>query len=148
MTIAVTLPDPRTDAADLESARRGIESLVCGMPGDPSQVGFEHPWEIRAFAMAVTAHKELRFDWSEFQTALISSIQSWESDQSSSRDSSWSYYQHWVAALESVIARRGLLAETELERETQDVLAQPANRNHHEAHTEPIAIDPARKVNA
>lgn len=147
MTTTATLAGPRTGAADLESARRGIESLVCGMPGDPSQVGFEHPWEIRAFAMAVTAHKELRFDWSEFQAALTTSIQSWESDQSSS-DSSWSYYQHWVAALESLIVRRGLLAETELDKQTQDVLAQPPNRNHHEAHTEPIAIDPARPVPA
>lgn len=148
MTTAVTLPYPRPDAADLESARHGIESLVCGMPGDPSQVGFEHAWEIRAFAMAVTAHKELRFDWSEFQAALISSIQDWERDQSDSSESSWSYYQHWVAALESVTARRGLLAKAELDKQTQDVLAQPPNRNHHEAHAEPIAIDPARPVPA
>lgn len=143
MTTAMTLPDPRTDSGDLESARRGIDSLVCGMPGDPSQMGFEHPWEIRAFALAVTAHSELRFDWSEFQSALVSSIQGWEGDRPGSTDRSWSYYQHWVAALESVIARRGLLAAAELDKQTEHVLAQPPNRNHHEAHTEPIAVDRA-----
>lgn len=144
MTTTVTLPDPRPDAADLESARRGIESLVCGMPGDPGQVGFEHPWEIRAFAMAVTAHKELRFDWSEFQAALIASIQGWERDVAGSDKGAWSYYQHWVTALESVVAGRGLPLQEELDRRTEAVLAQPANTNHHEAHPEPIAVDPAR----
>lgn len=148
MTTAATLPDPRPDAADLEDARRGIESLVCGMPGDPSHLGFEHPWEIRAFAMAVTAHKALKFDWSEFQAALITSIQDWERDETSSERGTWSYYQHWVVALETVIAGFGLPWEEELDKRTETVLAQPASTNHHEAHTEPIAVDPARTVHA
>jgi len=148
MTTAFTLPAPRADAADIESARRGIGSLVCGMPGDPSQVGFEDPWEIRAFAMAVTAHKELKFDWSEFQAALITSIQDWERDETIPNSGAWSYYQHWVTALESVVAGFGLPWVDELDKRTEAVLAQPANTNHHEAHTEPIAVDPARTAHA
>lgn len=144
MTSAATLQDPRLAAAEIESARRGIESLVCGMPGDPHQRGFEHPWEIRAFAMAVAAHQQQQFDWSQFQAALIASIQDWEGHDAGPDRSAWSYYEHWVNALESVIAEHGLPGADELENRTAAVLAQPASTNHHEAHPEPIAIDPAR----
>ncbi|VVJ17466.1 nitrile hydratase b-subunit() [Amycolatopsis camponoti] len=141
MSATTTLPAPYSSAAALGETRREVEQLVCGMPGgDP---GFEHPWEIRAFAMAVTAHRRLGFDWSEFQGALIASIQDWESS-----DAPWSYYRHWVSALEVVMAKAGVLDAAALDVQTEEVLALPANRNHHEAHTEPIAVDPARTVPA
>ena len=138
------LPAPYADPADLAADRRRVADLVCGLPeADPEQLSFEHPWEIRAFAMAVSAHRELGFDWTDFQQALITSISGWE-ERTQSSDRGWSYYEHWVAALESVLDGLGLLGSEELARQTRDVLAVPANRNHHEAHTEPIAIDPAR----
>ncbi len=141
MTGSIVLPAPYTSPSDLARARREVEELVCGMPGaDPAQLGFEHPWEIRAFAMAVTAHNHLGFDWSRFQAALIASIQQWESVD----DTPWSYYQHWVAALEAVLTDHGVLSGEAVDRQTRDVLALPPNRNHHQAHTEPIAIDRAR----
>jgi nitrile hydratase accessory protein len=144
-----TLPAPHTSAAELSQARRDIEQLVCGIPGgDPDQMGFQHPWEIRAFAMAVTAHRQLKFDWSEFQKSLIVSIQDWESANADTGEVPWSYYQHWVTALEAVLANAGVLTHADLDEHTVDVLALPPNRNHHEAHTEPIAIDPAHSVSA
>ncbi len=147
MTSRTTLPSPGSSAAELGEARREIENLVCGMPGgDPDQMGFQHPWEIRAFAMAVAAHQELKFDWSEFQKALIASIQDWQTANPDAGESPWSYYQHWVAALEAVLADAGLLSRTEVDLQTQELLALPPNRNHHEAHTEPIAVDLARTV--
>ncbi|NYI76720.1 nitrile hydratase accessory protein [Nocardioides panzhihuensis] len=141
---AATLPGPYTPAEVLRESRRQVQDLVCGMPGtDPSQMGFEFPWEIRAFAMAVAAHKALGFDWTEFQAALIASIQKWEDATGSTAEQPWSYYEHWVAALETVMAVHGSLPEADLDAKTQRILAEPPNRNHHEAHTEPIAIDPA-----
>jgi nitrile hydratase accessory protein len=141
-----TLPPPYTDAAELSRARAAVEQLVCDLPGgNPSQMSFEHPWEIRAFALAVAAHEQLGFDWSSFQRALIASIDAWErADDAQAGD--WSYYQHWVAALESVLASADVLDSGELELQTADVLAVPANRGHHDAHTEPIAVDPARSI--
>ena len=140
MSGTTTLPAPYPSAAALGEARREVEHLVCGMPGgDPS---FDHPWEIRAFAMAVAAHRRLGFDWSEFQGALIASIQDWERAEAAS-ESPWSYYEHWVSALEVVLAKAGVLDAADLDVQTKEVLALPANRNHHEAHTEPIAVDPA-----
>lgn len=146
-----TLPAPYTSATELGRARGDIEALVCGLPGgDPDQMGFEHPWEIRAFAMAVAAHRHLEFDWSAFQQSLIASIQAWETAtaDTGTGEVPWSYYQHWVTALEAVLADAGQLSQADLEVHTEKVLALPPNRNHHEAHTEPIAIDPARFVPA
>lgn len=148
MSAPATLPPPYTSPATIDETRREVEGLVCGLPGgDPDQLGFRYPWEIRAFSMAVTAHRRLGFEWSEFQAALIASIQDWERTGPGS-GVPWSYYEHWVAALETVMTRQGVLGEADLDERTRQVLAIPANRNHREAHTEPIAVDPARTVPA
>ena len=44
----------RQDATELGDARRRVEALVSELPG-AEQRPFEHPWELRAFAMAVAA---------------------------------------------------------------------------------------------
>ncbi|MFT4263665.1 MAG: nitrile hydratase accessory protein [Nocardioides sp.] len=132
---------------DLPAAdqRRVVEQLVCGLPGGrPDQLSFEQPWEIRAFAIAIAAHNAGEYHWPSFQGALIDSIKEWEATSSTLDDPSWSYYEHWVTALETVLGNAGMLDAAGLDARTRDVLATPANRNHHEAHLEPIAIDPAR----
>lgn len=142
MATATQLPPPYTDQTELSRARAAVEQLVCELPGgNPSQMSFEHPWEIRAFAMAVAAHEQLGFDWAQFQRALIASIDAWEGAE----NGSWSYYEHWVAALETVMASAGVLDGAEVDAQVAEVLAIPPNRGHHDAHTEPIAIDPARR---
>lgn len=143
MSAAATVPAPYASAATQGESRREVEELICGMPvTDPSELGFEFPWEIRAFAMAVAAHKALKFAWSEFQGALISSIKDWETTAAES-GAKWSYYEHWVTALEDVMSQHGVMATSDLDQRVVQVMAEPPNRNHHEAHTEPIAIDPA-----
>ena len=42
-----------------------------------------------------------------------------------------------------MLAGNGLLSEADLDERTRTVLATPRNANHHEAHREPVAIDPA-----
>ncbi|MDV6296691.1 nitrile hydratase accessory protein (plasmid) [Rhodococcus pyridinivorans] len=123
--------------------RREVEELVCDLPGArPGEMAFEHPWEIRAFALAVSAHKAGRIQWPDFQAALATSIKQWEDSVDDLHDSSWSYYHHWVNALQKVLEDK--LATTDLDGKTREVLATPANRNHHKAVLEPIAIDPGR----
>lgn len=106
-------------------------------------MSFKEPWEIRAFALAVSAHNEGRFEWPAFQGALIDSINRWEGNVDDLRDSSWSYYHHWLAALETVLAEAGTVDPDVLADRTREVLDTPPDRDHHEAHLEPIAIDPA-----
>ncbi len=132
----------RQDATELGDARRRVESLVCDLPGgSDSERSFDHPWEVRAFAMAVAAYHSGQYEWSEFQLSLIGSIKRWETDGGTEP---WSYYEHWLEALETVLAGNGALSDAVLDDQTRAVLATPKNANHHEAHREPVAVDPAR----
>ena len=127
----------RQDATELGDARRRVESLV----GAGEQRAFNEPWEVRAFAMAVAAYHNGQYEWSEFQLSLIDSIKKWENGDGSEP---WSYYEHWLEALETVLAGNGALSDSALDDRTKAVLATPKNANHHEAHREPVAVDPAR----
>lgn len=139
MTTAV-----RQDPVILDAARHRIEDLVCDTPGGrEGELSFDKPWEVRAFAMAVAGHQNGQFAWDEFQRSLVASIGTWEGTGGQST-SEWSYYVHWVNALESVMTRAGALPASSLDDRTSTVLSTQANANHHEAHHEPIAIDPAR----
>ena len=130
----------RSDATELGDARRRVESLLADLPG-PGQRAFDQPWELRAFAMAVAAYHNGQYEWSEFQLSLIEAIKQWEQGDSGEP---WSYYEHWLTALETVLAGSGALSEAALDERTRAVLGTPRNANHHEAHGEPVAIDPAR----
>lgn len=130
----------RTTTTELGDARRRVQRLVCDLPGADSP--FEQPWELRAFAMAVAAYHDGHYEWVEFQLSLIESIQRWESGTG---EQPWSYYEHWLNALENVLAASGALSDSvALDERTRAVLDTPRNANHHEAHREPVAISPAR----
>ncbi len=133
-------PAGRRDATELGDARRRVEALLGELPSGGRRA-FDHPWELRAFAIAVAAYHSGRYEWSEFQLSLISSIRAWES---AGGPEPWSYYEHWLTALETVLADNGVLSEAGLEERTVAVLATPRTANHHQPHREPVAIDPAR----
>ncbi|WP_133909695.1 nitrile hydratase accessory protein [Streptomyces sp. NBC_00582] len=129
---------PDTGAADADAARRRVEDLVCGLPG--ADRPFDAPWEPRAFALAVAAHQGGHYAWSEFQETLIESIRRWEREPDGEP---WSYYAHWLEALESVLAGRGTLSRAGLAERTRTVLSTPRDAGHHRAHRDPVAVSPA-----
>lgn len=131
----------RSDATELADARRQLGPLVSSLPGGgPAEQAFQQPWHLRAFAIAVAAHQEGHYEWREFQSCLADSIRRWEE----SDDQSWSYYEHWLNALETVLGTTGLLADPlALDERTRETLATPPNNNHHQAHREPVAVSPA-----
>lgn len=131
----------RPDATELGDARRRVEALVSDLPGGSGERSFEHPWELRAFAIAVAAYHNGQYEWSEFQLSLIDSIKRWEDGDGGEP---WSYYDHWLTALETVLAGNGALSDAVLDDRARAVLATPRAANHHEAHRDPVAIDPAR----
>ncbi|HVH24044.1 MAG TPA: nitrile hydratase accessory protein [Pseudonocardia sp.] len=131
----------RPDATELGDTRRRVEALVSELPGG-SQRAFEQPWELRAFALAVAAYHNGQYEWSEFPMSLISAIKDWER---SGGPAPWSYYERWLTALETVLAGNGVLSEAALDERTKAVLATPRTANHHSAHRDPVAIDPARR---
>jgi nitrile hydratase accessory protein len=132
----------RGDAVGLGEVRRKAEELICDMPGaGEDQRYFNEPWELRAFALAVTGCQEGYYEWSQFQRLLIESIKRWEDGN---QDAPWSYYEHWLNALETVLAGAGALPEPQaLDERARAVLATPRNANHHHANREPVAISPA-----
>ena len=142
----MTAPAVRPSATELGDARRRVEKLVTGLPGAPDTdtAAFTAPWEIRAFAMAVAAYDARQFEWSEFQLSLIESIRTWETTSGHPDTDPWSYYEHWLTALETRLAGSGLLSEADLDDRARHVLATPVDKDHHEAHREPIFVDPAR----
>jgi nitrile hydratase accessory protein len=127
-------------------SRRRVEEMVSGLPGQSNELAFDEPWEVRAFALVVAAHTNGHYPWAEFQQALIASIKDWEEsvgDGTDVRERSWSYYEHWVDAFERVLLSRGAVDAEAVERMTREVLEAPPNRNHHDPHYEPVAVDPA-----
>jgi len=131
----------RTDTTEIGDARRRVEALVCDLPtGGIGERGFDEPWELRAFAIAIAAYHNGKYEWSEFQLSLIEAIRAWESGNAGEP---WNYYEHWVTALETVLAENGVLSEAAVEERTREVLAVPRNANHHHAHREPVAVSPA-----
>ena len=65
---------------------------------------FAEPWEAQAFAMAVKLNEAGLFTWSEWADALGAELAAHPQE---------SYYQCWLAALETIAARKGLMSETE-----------------------------------
>ena len=84
--------------------------------GAPNAVGtepvFREPWEAQAFAMTVLLHERGLFTWGEWAQALGAQIASAVAEPAADR----SYYQHWLAALESLVAAKGASSAAELTR--------------------------------
>jgi nitrile hydratase accessory protein len=67
---------------------------------------FREPWEAQAFAMTVLLHQQGLFTWAEWAQALSAQI---AADRTP-------YYQQWLAALETLVASKGLSSPEELTR--------------------------------
>jgi len=67
---------------------------------------FAEPWEAQAFALAVRLSEEGHFTWKEWAAALASELKA-AADRGEPDDGS-RYYHHWLAALERLVATKGL----------------------------------------
>lgn len=80
----------------------------------PAETIFGAPWEAQAFAMAVTLHERGVFTWTEWADTLAAQIG--DAQARGEADEGDTYYRHWLAALETLVARHGLAADGELDR--------------------------------
>jgi nitrile hydratase accessory protein len=132
-------------AEEREAGRRRVEHLLLELPHQEAirpengEVAFETAWEIRAFALALAAHQSGQYEWSQFQQALIAAIRTWED---TGTEEQWRYYDRWLEALETLLAERGVLDESELDERTRTVLTTPRDMHHQRAKREPVAVDP------
>jgi nitrile hydratase accessory protein len=83
------------------------------LPRKNGELVFAAPWESRAFAIAVALSGEV-YEWEDFRRELIERIAEWEADPERSEDE-WSYYERWLAGLESLLIARGVISQGELD---------------------------------
>ncbi|WP_213955814.1 nitrile hydratase accessory protein [Variovorax sp. dw_954] len=88
--------------------------LLDGMPRQDDRPVFREPWEAQAFAMAVSLHARQLFTWPEWAAALAAQISA--AQAAGDADLGDTYYHHWLAALESLVASKGAGSAEELER--------------------------------
>jgi nitrile hydratase accessory protein len=84
------------------------------LPRSNGELLFETPWQSRMFGAAVALQRRGALDVEEFRAELIEEIQTWQRSHDPA-DEGWAYYERWQAALERVLAQRGLVATTELD---------------------------------
>lgn len=85
-----------------------------GMPRDGDAPVFREPWEAHAFALAVTLHERGLFTWPEWAQALAAQIT--RAQAAGDPDRGDTYWQHWLAALEALVAAKGASSTDELAR--------------------------------
>jgi len=85
-----------------------------GMPRDADGPVFREPWEAQAFAMTLALHERGLFSWVEWAEALAAQITA--AQAAGDPDAGDTYYRHWLAALEGLVARKGASSGDELAR--------------------------------
>jgi nitrile hydratase accessory protein len=104
---------------------------AAGMPGIPRDEGgpvFGEPWEAQAFALAVALNARGLFTWTEWAAALGEEIK--RAQTAGDPDLGNTYYRHWLAALERLVAHKGLTSAAMLAR-TRDAWDRAADRTPH-----------------
>jgi nitrile hydratase accessory protein len=118
---------------DPAAARHAIETLQ-SVPRNADGPVFRAPWEAHAFALALALHADGVFTWSEWAAALGEEIR--RAQAAGDPDTGETYYRHWLAALERVVAEKGLADQAALGR-TRDAWERAADRT---PHGEPIEL--------
>lgn len=101
-------------------------------PRDNGELVFAEPWESRAFGMVVSLHDTGAFAWPTFQAALIARIAAWEVNPPEGE--CWSYYQHWLGALEDVLAADGTVFADEVAVRARELERREPGHDHDHPH--------------
>ena len=120
---------------DREAAARATRALP-DLPRDDAGPLFREPWEARAFAVALALHQRGVFTWPEWAAALADQIK--RAQAAGDADSGDTYYQHWLATLETLVAAKGV-APTDMLHQYRDAWDHAADRT---PHGSPIELKP------
>jgi nitrile hydratase accessory protein len=122
-------------ALDPEAAALAT-AAVPGIPRDNEGPVFREPWEAQAFAMALALHARGLFSWPEWAASLTDEIK--RAQASGDPDTGETYYRHWLATLEKLIAAKGVVSSDTLHR-YRDAWDHAADRT---PHGQPIELKP------
>jgi nitrile hydratase accessory protein len=77
------------------------------LPRDEGGPVFAEPWQAQAFALAVKLSEQGHFTWKEWAAALADELQA--AARRGEPDDGSRYYEYWLAALERLVAGKGLV---------------------------------------
>jgi nitrile hydratase accessory protein len=120
----------------MDAAAARATSAVPSIPCDAEGPVFREPWEAQAFAMALALHERGVFTWNEWADTLSGEIK--RAQAAGDPDTGETYYRHWLAALERLIAVKGVTTPENLHR-YRDAWDHAADRTPHGA---PIELRP------
>jgi len=119
-------------SAAVAQATSALEDL----PQDDDGPVFREPWEAQAFAMALSLHERGMFTWNEWAAALADEIKI--AQAGGDPDTGTTYYRHWLATLEKLVAAKGV-ATLETQHRYRDAWDHAADRT---PHGKPIELKP------
>ena len=98
---------------DRAAAARATQE-VPSIPHDADGPVFREPWEAQAFAMTLALHERGLFTWKEWAATLAAEIKRAQAE--GDPDTGETYYLHWLAALERLVAEKGVTSGETLAR--------------------------------
>jgi len=119
------------DAATLRATQS-----VPSIPRNDEGPVFGAPWEAEAFALALSLNARGVFTWTEWAATLGDEIK--KAQAAGDPDIGDTYYHHWLAALERIVAAKGL-ADAQVLSRTRDAWHRACARTPHGA---PIELQP------
>jgi nitrile hydratase accessory protein len=122
----------------IDTARAACATeAVPSIPRDQNGPVFRQPWEARAFALALSLNEVGLFTWTEWADMLGQEIK--VAQASGDPDTGVTYYRHWLAALERIVAAKGVTTADALAR-YYDAWDRAADRT---PHGTPIELAPS-----
>lgn len=92
------------------------------------ELTFDAPWQGRVFGMARSLCERGMYEWDEFRQYLITEIETWE--QAHGAGTPYEYYDRFLAALECLLADRGLCSDSDLGQRASLFEARPHGHDH------------------
>jgi nitrile hydratase accessory protein len=96
----------RRDAMTADPATDRATQSVQSIPRNAEGPVFREPWEAQAFALALSLNERGMFSWSEWAAILGDEIK--KAQMAGDPDTGETYYRHWLATLERLVAEKGL----------------------------------------
>jgi nitrile hydratase accessory protein len=123
-------------SATQDDALAGLTAALPSLPRDAGGPLFREPWEAQAFAMTLALYHRGLFTWPEWAATLAGEIK--RAQAAGDPDTGDTYYHHWLAALERLVAEKGVTDRANLKR-YHDAWDHAADRT---PHGTPIELRP------
>jgi nitrile hydratase accessory protein len=121
-----------------ETARQRATQEVRSIPRNDEGPVFREPWEAQAFALAVSLNERGLFTWGEWAKILGEEIK--KAQAAGDPDTGETYYRHWLATLERIVAEKRLTDAHALAR-TRDAWERACARTPHGTPIELLPTD-------